>query len=700
VNESSFFGRHVFGRNMIKSNLPEKMADNWLAAMDDKAQIDRSYLPYFAEVLKNWAVQNGACHFSHWFQPWTGEAAEKHDSFLHWQRTPGNLISHLDFHKLLQADTDGSSFPDGGMRRTSSSLGVLIWNPVLAPFLWEEKDQIILMIPALLATLDSEPLDYAIALLRSEQRLNETGQRLLKLAAMRAERVMPMLGIEQEYFLIDRKLFFLRPDLVLTGRTIFGAETPKGQEMKDHYDSSISSRIMAFMHDFEKDAIQLGIPVSTHHNEVAPAQHETALLYERSSLACAHNLMLMTLMRRCAARHHLTCLFHEKPFARLNGSGKHCNWSLLTDTGLNLLDPSGDRFVFFTILTALLRAVYEHSVLLRSSVGSYQNDLRMGGNEAPSAIVALDLGMDIEDAVDAIIEGRDVISKVMQSIQLGITSVPPVYCQAERNRTAFATFNGNRFEFRAVGASQHPGWAVAVINTIVADSLLLILDEIEDAISHAPGNLLSAATPVWRKHLKQSRPIVYGGDHYSLDWKRLAADRRLPCIAKSAHSLSILLEPQTHRAFEQVLSPDNLAGWHGACCERYARSVHIECQLMIDLFRTQIFPAAMEYQKKWAKSIASLIELNIPDPGQRDRLARFSEKIQHAIVAIDELEFSQKQIKGLGWEAQVNVYCDLVLPKMSKAREAVDEIESDTDGSIWPLPKYRELLFLSGLSGL
>ncbi len=690
------FGGRVFGRLQIEQCLPKKAAANWLAAMDGEAAIDSQYLDVFAEALKNWALRHKATHYTHYFQPLRAGSAEKHDSFLTWKGSHGGAIDQLSGSELFQGETDASSFPSGGLRSTWAARGYTVWNPATPPFLWEDADGLTLCIPALFLSWKGHSLDYKIPLLRSEEKISAAAQRLLKIAGAPARRVFSTLGPEQEYFAIDRGFYNLRPDLMLAGRTVYGARPSKGQEMEDHYFASVDPRILAFMRDFEEAALLLGIPVKTRHNEVAPAQHEMTPLFEAAGVASDHNLLLMELMSQKAKRHDLACLFHEKPFAKVNGSGKHCNWSLATDSGRNLLEPKDNHFVFLVLLAAVLRAVHEHSALLRASIGSATNDHRLGGSEAPPTILSVYLGEELERVVEKIIHHHETDPAARRSIDLGLSLIPPIpSASSDRNRTAFFAFTGNKLEFRAVGSSQHVAWPMTVVHCIVADSLHLILDEIEDAIKgHPKQDRLTAAWPVLQKHFKAAENVLYSGNNYSSEWKEEAARRGLPNIPKSFHAFSILRDPKTERVFHGVLSPDELGCRIEVLYEQYAKQMNIECNLMIELFRTQILPAAIQYQSQWAKSIARIADLKIMNDPQRKHLEILSEEINGAIKAVDELEQIKKQAQGLGWEALAKVFCELVEPRMEKARLAVDLLEGSVDDALWPLPKYRELLFL------
>jgi glutamine synthetase len=694
VKHSHLFDSLVFGRRQIEQSLPKKQADNWLAAMNGKERVEKENLDLFAEALKEWAQHFGATHFTHWFHPMTGNGAEKHDSFL--AKKGDGIIEHFSGKDLLRGEPDASSFPNGGLRSTSQARGYTVWDPSTPPFLWKEAGGFTLCIPSLFFSWKGEALDYKIGLLRSDQKIESAVLRLLKLSGIEAKNVFSTLGPEQEYFAIDRTLYNERSDLVLSGRTVYGAKPAKGQELEDHYFSSLSERTLLFMREYEEEALALGIPLKTRHNEVAPSQHEAAPIFERASLAADHNQLLMELMRQTAVRHDLACLFHEKPFATLNGSGKHCNWSLATDTGLNLLDPKEDDFAFLVLLAAILRAVHEHSLLLRCCVASASNDWRLGGAEAPPSILSVDLGKALEECVERILHEHPKGNEVHRVLDLGLLHV---VCddpdQSDRNRTSFFAFTGNKFEFRAVGASQHTAWPICVINAIVSDSLHLILDEIENEIekNSAQSDLLTASMPVLRKHFKAAQSIFFSGNNYAKEWEEEAQRRNLPNVKKSFHAYSVLRDPKTHRVFNEIYSKEELESRFDILVERYAKEVGIECSLMIDLFRTSILPASVRWQSEWAASVDLLQTLQIDAEKQKDALWEFSRYLAKAIEAVDALEKIVRSFADLGWEAAARAYCELALPRMEEARSAVDLLEGRVDHALWPLPKYNEMLF-------
>ncbi len=693
---SAQFASRVFNRRVMEEMLPRRAYLNLLNAMEGRERLDSDQADAIAEALKDWAVKNGATHFTHWFQPLTGASAEKHDSFIAWAEK-GRVIERFRGQELLRGEPDASSFPSGGLRATHEARGYTAWDPASPPFLWEGAEGLTLCIPSVFFSWKGSPLDHKIPLLRSDEKLNKAALRLLSLCQVSAEKVFSTLGAEQEYFAVDRNLFLLRPDLLLAGRTVFGMKPSKGQELEDHYFGSVKDRVMAFMRDFEDAAVRLGIPVKTRHNEVAPAQHEIAPLFEKASLAVDHNLLLMELMRQTAAKHGLACLLHEKPFAFINGSGKHNNWSLATDAGLNLLDPKESSLVFLILLTAILRGVHEHAGLLRAAIASAGNDHRLGGNEAPPTILSVYLGEALEGIVRKVLHGKNEPAAVRE-IDLGLSHLPAHEADpADRNRTSFFAFTGNKFEFRAVGSSAHCGFPISAINAIVADSLQLILDEIADAVKDrvlSQEKLFEAALPVLRKHLKAAEPVLFNGNGYSPEWIEEAEKRGLPNIRRSFDAFAQLTEKKNIRVFEGILTEEELHSRYEILVEQYVKTMNIEANLMSELFRTQILPAALQDQKKRAESLISIREAGIVHgPQQADSLSELSLAIDQAFDAIEQVETAQKQSLELGWEAKGKLFSEIAGPKMEEARKAVDRLESLMDNALWPLPKYRELLF-------
>ena len=689
---ASAFQLRVFDQRIQELVLPKKTVEHLEAVRAGKARFDLAEADAVAEGLKSWATKSGATHYTHWFQPLTHITAEKHDSFLSWGEN-GMAVDRLRGKDLLVGEPDASSFPSSGLRTTHQARGYTAWDPASFPFLWESAEGLTLCIPSVFYSWNGDALDHKIPFLRSEQKIQAATMRLLSFCQVHPAQAFSTLGPEQEYFLIDRGLYSLRPDLVLAGRTVFGARPSKGQELEDHYFGPLKDRVMAYLREVEESALKVGIPLKTRHNEVAPAQHEMAPLFEKSGAGCDHNLLLMEIMRATAARHNLACLFHEKPFAMVNGSGKHCNWSIGTDTGLNLLDPKEDSLLFLTLLTAILCAVHEHAGLLRASIASAGNDLRLGGSEAPPTILSVFLGDALETLIRNLVQDKPQTPTSARQIDLGLQQLPQHAADlSDRNRTSFFAFTGNKFEFRAVGASASCAFPVAIINAIVADSLELILDEL-DPIRQTP-NLFDAALPILRKHLKHALPVLFGGNNYSAEWHAEAEARGLPNIRYSFHAFDELVEKKSVRALEDVFTERELESRLEILYEQYAKTMNIEASLMLELFQTQILPAAQRDVGQRAAAIQHAHQIGLQSNAQFKEVDRLSKMIDQAIAAANELSHTCAQTEGLGWEAKGKVFCELAAPKMRELRTKVDALETIVDDALWPLPKYREMLFL------
>lgn len=693
---SQEFGSNVFSRAQMQKVLPKEVYDNVVDAMESRDKIKPEHADTVALAIKEWALSKGATHYCHWFQPLTGAAAEKHDAFIDWSKNSGEVIEKFTGNQLIQGEPDASSFPSGGLRNTYEARGYTGWDPTSPVFLWKGGNGLTLCIPTIFFSWTGEVLDEKIPLLRSDEKLNAAALRLLKLTGIKAGRVYSTLGLEQEYFVIDRSLRNLRPDLLLLGKTVYGAPSPKGQELQDHYLGSVKDRVLSFMQDFESEAIRLAIPVKTRHNEVAPAQHEVAPVFEKASLAVDHNILLMELMRHVAVRHQLSCLLHEKPFKGLNGSGKHSNWSLSTDTGINLLDPSDtpdESLHFLILLTAILSGIHRHSALLRATVGSASNDSRLGGHEAPPAIISVFLGDELETLLGRIESNtRRKEAQSKQAYDLGLLQLPHLRKDyTDRNRTSPFAFTGNKFEFRAVGALANPSFSIAVLNAIVAESLNEILDKIEAEAdgkkAHGP-KLWEAALSVLNHYLKASKPIRYSGNNYSDEWKKEAEKRGLPNLESALDAFPAFISAATKKLFQGILTEQELKSRYEINLETYFLNVKIEVNLMLDLFKTSILPAAYVSQREWAESLSETQELLKGNAikGQKALFAHFVSSIEKAIQAAEKLERLAKSVTLKNAKA--------IRDHMEALREAVDAIEEQADDFRWPLPKYRELLFI------
>ncbi|GAB4228242.1 MAG: glutamine synthetase III [Chlamydiales bacterium] len=707
VIPSETFGKYVFTRSVMQKMLPQEIFAHLQEAAEGRKKIKPEYADTIAVAIKEWAVNLGATHYTHWFQPLTGASAEKHDAFIEWS-TPDRVIEKFNGKQLLQGEPDASSFPSGGLRSTYEARGYTGWDPSSPVFVWKAGDGVTLCIPSIFFSWTGDVLDTKIPLLRSDKKINEAVVKLLELTGMEVKSVFSSLGLEQEYFVIDKGLRDLRPDLLLSGRTVFGARSPKGQGLQDHYFGAVKDRILNYMSHVEKRALELAIPVKTRHNEVAPSQHEVAPVFEKSSIAIDHNILLMELMRKIAIQHDLICLLHEKPFHNLNGSGKHCNWSLLTDTGVNLLDPSSfddQSIIFIVLLTAILHAIHKHSALLRCSIGSASNDRRLGGHEAPPSIISVYLGDELEAILEQIEKNQ--LSKgttKKEKYDFGIPTIPDLSKDnTDRNRTSPFAFTGNKFEFRAVGSSQNPALPVTVLNVIVAESLNEILDEVI-ATHKISGpipieNYASTFIPVIQRYLKKSESIRYSGDNYSKEWVEEAKRRKLPFLPKCVEAFEALIDKKTIAAFKGVLSETELQARYEVYLEQYIESVKIEAYLMLDLFYTQILPAALHYQKDISESILSTDKINT-----KKNLTKFQKKILEDVTncietSIEEAErlakFIEKALKLNSKVKQAHALAFEVMSQCDALRSKVDALELKVNSALWPLPKYHELLFMT-----
>jgi glutamine synthetase len=693
-NREMVFGQETFHRGIMEKELPKNVWLNLKETIEGKGKLNPSNVQTIADAMKNWAIRNGATHFCHWFLPQTGLAAEKQDAFIDWNHR-GELIEKFSGKQLMLGEPDASSFPSGGLRSTSEARGYTVWDPTSFPFLWEMGGTKVLCLPSIYFSWTGKALDMKIPLMRSDAKLNQAALRLLNLLEIEAHFVFSTLGCEQEFFLIDRAFYLLRQDLVLSGRSLCGAAPAKGQELEDHYFGTIKERVGAFMVDLEKKAYALGIPLKTRHAEVAPAQFEFAPLFEKASIAVDHNILLMELMRQIATSHHLVCLLHEKPFARINGSGKHCNWSLATDTGLNLLDPNQPQLLFLIVLTAVIHAVHDHSTLLRASIATPGNDHRLGGHEAPPAIISVYLGEALEKWLNNIEEDRAHQSKAGQALNLGIPPIPDVPLdETDRNRTSPFAFTGNKFEFRAVGSSQNCALPVSVLNVIVADSLNQIIDEIEKGVMKKKP-LKDVALNAVRKFLKASRAVRFSGDGYSASWRKEAKKRKLPVIEKSLNAFAEFSTPKSIKVFEGVLSKRELESRVEIMTERYCKILNIEARLLHEMFQTQILPVALEFQKDVAESIKHVSETGHSlSVSQTSLIKKISQHLSLAIEQIHALEKERQKASQMPLEKKAEAYCNQVFEKAEIARRTIDSLEELIDDRLWPLPKYREMLHL------
>ncbi len=691
IQKRENFGHLTFHSGVFEKMLPKNVSTNLKDAKEGRGKLNPSFAGVIAQAMQAWAIGHGVTHFCHWFQPMTGLAAEKQDAFLDWG-PQGQFIEKFTGKQLMRGEPDASSFPSGGLRSTDAARGYTTWDPTSVPFIWETGTTRILCLPSIFFSWTGKALDMKIPLLRSEAKIDRAAMRLLNLFKIEAESVHATLGCEQEYFLIDRAYFFARPDLAMTGRTLFGASPPKGQELEDHYFGTLKERVAAFMTDLEHRAWALGIPLKTRHNEVAPNQFEAAPIFEKVSLAVDHNILLMELMRQVAARHNLACLLHEKPFAGINGSGKHCNWSLATQAGQNLLDPDAfpdHRMPFLVLLTAVLHAVYHHSALIRASIATPGNDHRLGGHEAPPPIISVYLGQALEKMLFNLEKNPAHKNKEGRGLDLGIPPIPELPLdETDRNRTSPFPFTGTKFEFRAVGSSQNPALPVTVLNTIIADSLNHVVDAIEKEVLKKK-QPMQAALGVLQSTIKEVRPICFSGDNYSPEWHREAKKRELPIIEKSIHAFGAFLTPSTLKAFEGVLAKEELHARVEIMKQRYCKVMHIETKALIEAFHAQILPAAIEWQKNLAESIKSI---GSKAPRQSALLKKVTQQIELAMGKAEALEKRRNHALSLDLDKQSLAFCDQVAPESDALRKEINALELLVDDRLWPSPKYSEML--------
>ncbi|MBN8661853.1 MAG: glutamine synthetase III [Candidatus Obscuribacter phosphatis] len=705
---SDIFAQNVFNRATMRAVLPKNVYKAVIRCLDHGEQLDASMADIVANAMKDWAISRGATHFTHWFQPMTGLTAEKHDAFLVFSGEEGQPNLEFSGKLLIQGEPDASSFPSGGIRSTFEARGYTGWDPTSPAFLMESVNGKTLCIPTVFCSYSGHALDKKTPLLRSMEAISKQAVRLLNLLGNDSKRVTCTVGAEQEYFLIDDAYYLARPDIINSGRALFGARPPKGQEMEDHYWGSIKERVLAFMMDTEAELYKLGVPVKTRHNEVAPAQFEVAPVFETSNLATDHNMLLMEVFRNTARKHGLRCLFHEKPFSGVNGSGKHNNWSMADERGNNLLDPGHtpqDNQQFVTVLTAVIRAVNKYGHLLRASIAFAGNDHRLGANEAPPAIMSIYLGDKLTQVVEALISGKKEISVQSGTLQFGVTSLPELpRDDSDRNRTSPFAFTGNKFEFRAVGSSQSIAWPNAVLNTIVAESLDYVASEIEKLVKSGT-DLGVAVEKVVRETLSENKRILFNGDNYSREWHEEAERRGLPNLKTTPEALPCLVDKETLALFKkyEVLENEELVSRYHINLEAYCKTVNIESLLTANMARTMILPAALDYQQKVAQTIATtraaVNGVNLST--QEHLLKELCEKICSLQSAIDKLESMVKEAhheESGDHEAEnlnrARFFEQKVIPAMNAVRAFADELELIVDDSLWPLPKFREMLYV------
>ncbi|MFA5276705.1 MAG: glutamine synthetase III [Candidatus Omnitrophota bacterium] len=702
---SSYFGENTFSYETMQKHISKDTFEAFKKWMNEGKTISLEQANEIANAMKDWAISKGATYYTHWFQPMTGLTAEKHDSFIS-ITGPGKVIEKFSGSKLIQGEPDASSFPSGGIRATFEARGYTAWDPSSPAFIVESELGKTLCIPTIFIAYHGEALDKKLPLLRSDDALNKAAVRLLQLFGRDAKKVYSTCGPEQEYFLIDKYYYNLRQDLLMTGRTLVGAPSPKGQQLEDQYFGTIKERVLNYMFEVAKEAYKLGIPVMTRHNEVAPHQYEFAPIFEESNIAADHNQLLMELMKKVALRHGLVCLLHEKPFAGINGSGKHLNWSLADDKGNNLLNPGEtpeDNLQFLAVLAAVLRAVYLHSDLLRASVALAGNEHRLGANEAPPAIISVFLGEQLTKIMEMIEKGAK--SKVSKTniVDLGIARLPRFNQDStDRNRTSPFAFTGAKFEFRAVGSSQNISTPIAVINTIIADSL----DYVTDAINKAEGkDFNTKVMKVVAQIFKDSKNICFEGNNYSEEWLKEAKKRGLPNIASTAEALKALTEKKNIELFEKykVFSKEELIARYHIWIHMYDLVLEIEANTLNEMVNASIVPAGLEYQKLLSDNLSVLTGLKKGGTVKLDaavvndlteHLADISSKIYYVRRNTKEMSKLLEKASTVSAEKRAKMYYEDLKPLMEHIRKHVDDLERVVSDEHWDLPKYREMLFI------
>ena len=697
LSDNQVFGANVFSRAVQRQRLSSDVFKRLQRTLARGEALDTSLADSVALAMKEWAMERGATHYTHWFQPLTGSTAEKHDSFYA-PTDEGTAIAEFSGKELIQGEPDASSFPTGGIRATFEARGYTAWDPTSPAFILENPNGTLLCIPTAFASWTGEALDHKIPLLRSMDALSKSAIRALKLFGDNdANRVFTTIGPEQEYFLIDEQYYFERPDLITTGRTLFGAKPPKGHELDDHYFGSIPDRILAYMLETERELAKLGVPVKTRHNEVAPNQYEIAPIFENSNVGSDHQQLTMQIMQNVARRYGLVCLLHEKPFAGVNGSGKHNNWSMGTDTGKNLLEP-GDtphrnlEFLFFC--AAVIQAVNKYQGLLRASIASPGQDHRLGANEAPPAIISIFLGAELENVFGALERGETSETRAQSFLGLGTPVLPQLPKHGgDRNRTSPFAFTGNKFEFRALGSSQSPALPNTVLNTIVAEAIDELADELEAALKDGPpagdplrdAVLEDALRPILQHSYAENKRIIFGGDNYDEEWHAEAERRGLLNLRATPDALPYLVSDETVAVFEKhnVLSRRELESRHEVSLEQYVTKLNIEAETAASLARTMLVPAA-------ARHLALLLEAQLGELATEtsDLIAEFTEAIKK-LEAANRAENQPEQL-----EEHATFMRDSVVPAMTEVRAAADTLEKVVADDLWPLPKYSEILFI------
>ena len=697
VNVAEVFGQDVFNEAVMKERLPKNVYKNLKLAMKGEKELQLADADVIANEMKDWAIEKGATHYTHWFQPLTGSTAEKHDSFISAPNENGKVLMEFSGKELIKGEPDASSFPSGGLRATFEARGYTAWDCTSPAFVREDATGATLCIPTAFCSYTGEALDQKTPLLRSMDAINEQSLRILKLFGnTTSKKVTPSVGAEQEYFIVDRDKYLQRKDLIFSGRTLFGAMPPKGQELDDHYFGAIRERIGAFMKDVNKELWKMGVSAKTQHNEVAPAQHELAPIYAQCNTATDNNQLTMEVLKKVAYRHNLVCLLHEKPFAGVNGSGKHNNWSITTDDGINLLDPGKtphENIQFLLVLGAVMKAVDTHADLLRESASDVGNDHRLGANEAPPAIISMFLGEQLEDVVMQLIDKGDATNSIQKGkLKTGASTLPDLNKDAtDRNRTSPFAFTGNKFEFRMVGSSDSIAPANVVLNTIVAESFREIADELEKA-----DNFDMACHDMIKKLFTEHHRIVFNGNGYSDEWVEEAERRGLPNIKSMVDAVPALTAPKAIKLFESfgVFTESELRSRAEIKYEAYAKAINIEAKSMIDIASKHIIPAVVSYTTELANSVIAVSEAGVDSSTQKELLDEVTKYLKEMKAALKKLtEVTEKASDITEGKDQATYFRDVVKVAMDELRAPADKLEMIVDKEFWPFPSYGDLLF-------
>ena len=697
INVEEIFASNVFTLGVMQERLPKEVFKDVKKVMEQGGELSLADANVVAKAMKDWAVEKGATHYTHWFQPLTGITAEKHDAFVTVPDAFGKTLLEFSGKELIKGESDASSFPNGGIRSTCEARGYTAWDITSPAFLKEDSTGVLLCIPTAFCSYTGEALDKKTPLLRSMEAISAQSLRIIRLFGnTTATKVIPSVGAEQEYFLIDRDKYLKRKDLIFAGRTLFGVPAPKGQEMEDHYFGTIRDRVGAFMKELNVELWKLGVTAKTQHNEAAPAQHELAPIYETANIAVDHNQLIMETMKKVANRHNLTCLLHEKPFAGVNGSGKHDNWSLCTDTGINLLDPGKtphENIQFLLIVACIMKAVDIHADLLRQSAADVGNDHRLGAGEAPPAIISMFLGEQLEDVVNQLVETGEAARSIRgEKLETGVSTLPGFEKDAtDRNRTSPFAFTGNKFEFRMVGSSDSVAGPNTTLNAIVAEAFCEAADVLESA-----EDFDMAVHDLIKEYMTKHQRIIFNGDGYSQKWVEEAARRGLPNIKTTVEAVETLLTDKSVKLFEKfgIFTKVELESRAEVLYETYVKTINIEARTMIDMASKQYIPAIIDYTKALADTVLAVQSAGVDAVVQKNLLVEVSDKLTKAKMALDVLVDVRTQSKAIkNQKERAFFFKEQVVPAMNELRGHIDSLERIVDAKVWPVPNYSELIF-------